>query len=173
MMTYILAALCGLLVIGADQYTKYFINANYTLAQSNTFIPGIIDITYVKNTGAAWGMLSDRTWLLIGVTVVVMLICIALVIKYGTRNKLIFWAMILVLSGGVGNMIDRIFRSGAVIDFLHFTFWPDFPVFNIADCSIVVGAILLVLYFICDLYREQKNRSLKRNHINDSQTGNE
>ena len=158
MITYILALLFGLAVIGADQYTKYFISANNTLAESHTLIPKIIDITYVRNTGAAWGMLSDRTWLLISITTVVMLICITLVLKYGTKNKLLFWAMIFVLSGGIGNMIDRIFRGGAVVDFLHLTFWPDFPVFNLADCSIVLGAALLVVYFLIDLYRDQKNK---------------
>ena len=161
MITYIIAALAGLFVIGADQYTKYFISSNYTLAESHTFIPKIIDITYVKNSGAAWGMLSDRTWLLISITTVVMLICIALLLKYGTKNKLLFWAMALVLSGGIGNMIDRIFKGGSVVDFLHFTFWPQFPVFNIADCAVVLGAFLLVIYFIIDLFREQKAKGTK------------
>lgn len=161
MITYVLALVFGLAVIGADQYTKYLISTNYTLAESHTFIPKIIDITYVKNSGAAWGMLSDKTWLLISVTTVVMLVCIALILKYGTRNKLLFWAMIFVLSGGIGNMIDRIFRGGSVVDFLHFTFWPDFPVFNVADCFIVIGAAFLVLYFISDLYRDQKRKLRK------------
>ena len=169
MITYILALVFGLAVIGADQYTKYFISANYTLAESHTFIPKIIDITYVKNSGAAWGMLSDKTWLLISVTTVVMLVCIALIFKYGTRNKLLFWAMIFVLSGGIGNMIDRIFRGGSVIDFLHFTFWPDFPVFNVADCFIVIGAAFLIVYFISDLYRDQKRKLLKNTEDKDNE----
>ncbi|MBO4693957.1 MAG: signal peptidase II [Clostridia bacterium] len=169
MAVYIFAALIGVGIVALDQYTKYFIAANYTLAQSYVFIPKLIDITYVKNTGAAWGMLSDRTWLLISVTTLVMLICISLIVKYGTRNKLLFWAMILVLSGGVGNMIDRIFRGGAVVDFLHFTFWPQFPVFNIADCAIVVGGGLLVLYFLVDLLREAKSKSLSRAFNNDKE----
>ncbi|MBO7519364.1 MAG: signal peptidase II [Clostridia bacterium] len=161
MITYILALVFGLLVIGIDQYTKYFISANYALLESHAFIPKIINITYVRNTGAAWGMLSDRTWLLISITAVVMLICITLILKYGTKNKLLFWAMIFVLSGGIGNMIDRIFRGGAVVDFLQLEFWPDFPVFNIADCAIVCGAALFVLYFLLDLFREIKSRDRK------------
>lgn len=169
MLTYILAALCGILIIGADRYTKIFISANYTLAESHDFIPGVIDITYVRNTGAAWGMLSDKTWLLISITAVVMLICFALILKYGTSNKLLFWAMILVLSGGVGNMIDRIFY-GYVVDFLHFTFWPDFPVFNLADCAIVLGAVLLAVYFIISLYEEQKERHRKKEETAQSES---
>lgn len=161
MIAYIIAAIVGLFVIGADQYTKYLISSNYALAESHTFIPKLIDITYVRNTGAAWGMLSDHTWLLIGITAVVMLVCIALILKYGTKNKILFLAMILVLSGGIGNMIDRVFKGGSVVDFLHFTFWPDFPVFNLADCAIVVGAALLIIYFIIDLYRDQKRKTGK------------
>lgn len=162
MITYILAIVCGISVIAIDQYSKYYIATNYTLAQSHVFIPKVLDITYVRNSGAAWGMLSDRTWLLISITAVVMLICIALILKYGTRNKMLFWAIILVLSGGIGNMIDRVLRGGSVVDFLHFTFWPQFPVFNIADCAIVLGACLLALYFLIDLYREAKLKSLRK-----------
>ena len=74
----------------------------------------------------------------------------------GIKNKLMFWAISLVLSGGIGNLIDRIFRNGKVIDFLHFAFFKEFPVFNIADCAIVIGAILLVLYFILDMISDAK-----------------
>lgn len=160
--TYIIAVICGIAVIALDQYTKYYIAGNYALAESHIFIPKVLDITYVKNSGAAWGMLSDRTWLLISITAVVMLICIALILKYGTKNKLLFWAMILVLSGGIGNMIDRVLRGGSVVDFLHFSFWPQFPVFNIADCAIVLGAGLLVLYFLIDLWHEAKQKSHRK-----------
>ena len=68
----------------------------------------------------------------------------------------------LVLSGGVGNMIDRVFRDGNVIDFLHFEFFPSFPVFNVADCAIVVGAGLLILYFLIDSVRESKRKSAEK-----------
>ncbi|MBR4910586.1 MAG: signal peptidase II [Clostridia bacterium] len=166
MITYILAALTAAALLAADQYTKYFISSHYTLAESHGFIPKILNITFTENTGAAWGMLNDRTWLLIGITTVVMLICIALILKYGTKNKLLFWAMMLVLSGGIGNMIDRVFRKGGVVDFLQFDFWKSFPVFNVADCAITVGAGLLVLYFIIDICRDQKEKSRKRTAAN-------
>ena len=170
MITYIIAALSGAAVICLDQYTKYYVNLNCESLQSRTLIPEIIDIIYVRNTGAAWGMLKDHTWFLISITAIVMLICITLILKYGTKNKLLFWAMVFVLSGGIGNLIDRIFRGGRVIDFLHFKFWDSFPVFNIADCAIVIGAGLFIIYFIYDLWLEMKSRS-KRKHI--SKTENE
>ena len=84
-----------------------------------------------------------------------MLVCFALLLKHGMKNKLLFWAITLVLSGGLGNMIDRIFNNGKVVDFICLEF-IDFPVFNIADCAIVIGAGLLILYFIRDLIKERK-----------------
>ncbi|MBE6810068.1 MAG: signal peptidase II [Ruminococcaceae bacterium] len=158
MITYILAAITGVLILLADQFTKLYVQSHFEMAKSYEFLPGLIDITYIHNDGGAWGMLGGYTWLLLSVTIVVMLVCIALLLKYGAKDKLMFWAIILVLSGGIGNMIDRIFRGGKVIDFLHFEFWPTFPVFNVADCAIVIGAALLMLYFFKGIIDEEKQK---------------
>ena len=90
-----------------------------------------------------------------------MLVLITFLLKYGKRNKLLIWAVSLVISGGMGNLIDRIFRGGKVVDFLHFEFFPSFPIFNIADIAVVVGAGLLILYFIIDTVKESKNNKEK------------
>lgn len=158
MVSYILAAVTAVLTLVADQFTKVYISNNFEMAKSYEFLPGLIDITYIHNDGAAWGMLGGYTWLLLSITIVVMLICIALLLKYGMRDKLLFWSAMLILSGGLGNMIDRIFRSGMVIDFLHFEFWSTFPVFNVADCAIVVGTCLLAFYFFKSLIDEEKQK---------------
>lgn len=160
MISYILAVIVGIVVLVADQYAKMLVAANFELGQSTTFIKGILDFTYIHNTGGAWGMLSGYTWLLVSVTLIIMLVCIALLMRYGVKNKLIFWSLILVLSGGVGNMIDRIFRDGEVIDFLHFAFFKSFPVFNIADIAIVIGAGLLMFYFISGMIKDEKQKKL-------------
>lgn len=158
MITYILAAITGVLILLADQFSKLYVQGHFEMAKSYEFLPGLIDITYIHNDGGAWGMLGGYTWLLLSVTIVVMLVCIALLLKYGAKDKLMFWAIILVLSGGIGNMIDRIFRGGKVIDFLHFEFWPTFPVFNVADCAIVIGAALLMIYFFKGIIDEEKQK---------------
>lgn len=159
MIAYILAVLCGALVMVFDQYTKHLIAANYVLGgKGKVLIPGLIDIIYVRNDGGAWGMLGGSTWLLLSLTVVIMLVCIALLLKYGAKNKFMFWAILLIISGGLGNMIDRIFRGGYVVDFLHFTFWDSFPVFNVADCAIVIGGTMLVLYLISGIFKEYRNK---------------
>ena len=70
------------------------------------------------------------------------------------------WAGSLIISGGIGNMIDRIFRDGNVIDFLEVKF-IDFPIFNIADCGVCIGAGLLILYFIIDMIKENKEKAIR------------
>ena len=158
MISYILAVLCGALLILVDQLTKYYISANFLLGESREFINGFINLTYIHNRGGAWGLLYGHTLILVPITVVIMALCIFLYVKYGKKNRLLLWAISLVLSGGIGNMIDRIFRGGNVVDFLHFEFFPSFPVFNVADCAVVVGAGLLILYFILDTIKEEKQK---------------
>ncbi len=158
MISYILAVLCGALIILADRLTKYYISVNFVLGESREFINGFINLTYIHNRGGAWGMLYGHTYILIPLTVVIMAVCVFLYIKYGNKSRLLLWAITFVLSGGIGNMIDRVFHGGNVVDFLHFEFFPSFPIFNVADCAIVVGAGLLILYFILDAIKEEKQK---------------
>lgn len=154
-MSYILAIVCAVIMLAADQYTKYVVIQNMTLNESIEFLPGFMNFWYIHNEGGAWGFLEGYTWLLLSLTVVIMLVCIAMLIKVGLKNKVLFWSICLILSGGLGNMIDRVFRNGKVIDFLNFQF-IDFPVFNVADCAVVIGAGLLILYFVTDMFKETK-----------------
>lgn len=156
MFSYIFAIISGIVILAVDQYTKYYISDNFILGESSDFLKGFIDITYIHNRGGAWGMLSGYTWILFSATIIIMLVCIAMLLKVGIKNELMFWAITLVMAGGLGNLIDRIFRDGNVVDFLHFEFYPSFPVFNIADCSIVVGAGLIILYFLIETINEYK-----------------
>lgn len=156
MFSFIFAVIGGLALIAVDQLTKYYIMSNFSLGQSADFIKGLIDIVYIHNEGAAWGMLSGKTWILVTFTTVAMAFCGYLLWKYGRENKLMLIGLSLVVSGGIGNLIDRIFRNGKVIDFLHFEFWPEFPVFNVADCAIVLGVGFLILYFVIDTVNEHK-----------------
>ena len=93
---------------------------------------------------------------------VVMIVCIGLIIKNFSKSKLFVWSLCLVVSGGLGNLIDRIFRDGNVIDFLQFDFYKSFPIFNFADCCIVVGAGLLILNFLLESIAEiREKKALK------------
>lgn len=161
MLSVILAVAVSALMLGADQYTKYLISSKFVLGEGTEFIKGFIDIRYIHNTGGAWGILSGNTWLLLSVSVIVMLILITLFLKFGANSRLMLWGVSLVISGGLGNLIDRVFRDGNVVDFLHFEFFPTFPIFNVADICVVVGAGLLILYFIIDTARDYKKAKCK------------
>lgn len=158
-MSYILASIMFVLVLVSDQITKFYVAANVPLANSASdstpIIKGLFDLTYVQNNGGAWGLLGGYTWILLALTLLIMILCIALLIKSGLKNKVLFWSVMLILSGGIGNMIDRIFRGGVVVDFIQFSFWPTFPVFNIADIAVCIGAGLLIIYFFIDIRKER------------------
>lgn len=157
-MLYLLAGIVSALFLAADQLSKWYIAGNFTLTESRPFIDGVIDFTYINNRGGAWGLMEGHTWILLSLTFFIMIICVALLIKEGFKNKLLFFSVCLILSGGIGNMIDRIFRDGNVVDFIHLHFMPTFPVFNIADCAVCIGASLLLLHFIIDMIKDYKVR---------------
>lgn len=159
-MFYTLAIVTAVLFLIIDQITKYIVISNMQLYDTIPFINGIMDFTYIHNTGGAWGILNKHTWILVVFTLLAMAICVFVLIKYARSNKILFFALCLIISGGTGNMIDRIFRGGKVIDFLEVTF-IDFPIFNIADCAVCIGAGLLLLYFIVDLIKERKEKRAK------------
>ena len=154
-MSFILAIITAAIFLAADQITKYIVMTNMELGQSIGFIDGLLDFTYIHNDGGAWGMFGGGRWFLIGLTAAIMLLLVFLLIKIGRKSKLFFWAGCLIVSGGVGNMIDRIFRNGEVVDFFHATF-INFPIFNVADCAVVIGAGLLILYYIVDIRKDLK-----------------
>ncbi len=158
MITCVSALLCSIAILAVDQLTKYYISSNFFVGESASFIRGLINITYVQNRGVAWGMMSGKTVIILCFTVIIMIICIIVMIKSFKKSKLLFWALNLVISGGIGNIIDRVFKKGIVVDFLQFDFWQSFPVFNIADCAIVIGGGLLILYFIIDMLNEYRQR---------------
>lgn len=170
MISYILAIICGVVFLAADQISKFYIISNFELGESTQFLKGFIDIIYINNKGGAWGILEGQTWTLLSITAILLIVCFTLILKLGKKNKIMFWAITLILFGGVGNMIDRIFRDGNVVDFLHFEFFPTFPIFNIADCAVVIGACLLVFYFIYDSYRDSK---LKKKKLEQPEDNNE
>ncbi len=158
MISYILAVICGVLVLIADQISKYYIISNFNIGDSCGFLNGFIDIIYINNKGGAWGIFEGKTWTLLSITAFLMIVCLVVLIKYGKKSKLFFWSVNLILFGGLGNMIDRIFRDGNVVDFLHFEFFPQFPIFNIADCVVVCGGGLLIIYFLYDIILERKSK---------------
>ena len=128
-----------------DIGSKFLVNRIFILNESKTIIDNFLNITYVRNTGAAWSILDNNTWI---VTVISLLIIIG-IIYYVYRNrvskKILKIGYGLILGGAVGNFIDRIVY-GYVIDFIDIDiFGWNYPIFNLADMFIVVGVILVMI----------------------------
>ncbi|MFA6350004.1 MAG: signal peptidase II [Candidatus Omnitrophota bacterium] len=123
-----------------DQAAKFLVVKNLALNQSIPVLRGIFHISLVHNRGAAFGMLNNQVPVFIIATILAITL-IALNLKNSKSNKLSLFniSLYLILGGALGNLIDRIFL-GYVIDFLDFRIWP---VFNIADSAITIGAVLL------------------------------
>ena len=138
----------ALLVIGLDQLTKWFIINNMDLGESITVIGDFLFITSHRNTGAAWGILAGQMWFFYIITVIV-IIALIYYMKKATNEGLLFkLSLAMMLGGAIGNFIDRVFRK-EVVDFIHtYPFGYNFPIFNIADSSLVVGVGLLLIYML-------------------------
>ena len=152
-----LATVIVLLIVILDQLSKYLAVRDLYGQEVSEVIPGVLNFHYSENPGAAWGILSDHRW----VFLVVSSVAIAGMIAYlffTRKNKdlLLNVALSFFIGGGIGNMIDRI-AQGYVVDFLEFGFM-DFPIFNVADSFVTVGAVLIVIYLIRDLARERRNK---------------
>lgn len=137
-----------------DQIVKYLVRANIPLGGSVPFIPYLLDLTYVQNTGAAFSILRQHTWLLTLTSAVVVLAMCFFLVKGFFKNRLGLFSAALVLAGGVGNLIDRVL-FGFVTDMFQTTFM-EFAVFNVADCCITVGVPLLFLYVWLYVGKDEK-----------------
>ena len=143
-------ALCTVLAAGLlvlDQWLKLWITANLPLGASMPLLPGLVEFLTVHNYGAAWSSFSGQRVLLLGVTAVILLGVALALGRRVVRHPLGVAACFLLISGGIGNMIDRV-RLGYVVDMFHFEFWPAYPVFNVADICVVCGACLGAVYYL-------------------------
>ena len=162
-------AVCSLLALGLlalDQWSKAWITANLPLGETMDFLPGVLGLRAVHNYGAAWSSFSGQTTALAVVTVLLMAAVAYLLVRRIVRHPLGVIAGVMILAGGVGNLIDRLFR-GYVVDMFDLTLFS-YPVFNFADCCVVVGAILGAVYY---LFFYDKYDKRERPHGNDTPDG--
>jgi len=150
---------------------KYWIVSNFELYQEKDFLKiGNLDIMhlhYIQNTGSAFSSFAGHTIFLLIVTAIGMIACIYGLIHYGKENKILFWSWVMILGGALGNMIDRIFRNGAVVDYLDLKL-VDFAIFNFADCFITVGTIILMGYIL--LFSDKDKEKEKAQEHTDDKT---
>lgn len=144
--TLLLCYLLAAALVGLDQLTKALVRGNIAQGEHITLIPGVVGLTYVRNTGMAFSALSGWTGLLaLGSLAVSVLLVIAMWVDYfhGTAQTVL---LALVLGGAVGNLIDRA-ALGYVTDMIEVLFFS-FPVFNVADSCICVGVALLAVWVL-------------------------
>ena len=144
-------------VILIDQWTKWLVVNKMDIAESIPIIENFFYIRSHRNEGAAWGILQGQMGLFYFITIVVVIGLVYLLHKYKDESKLMAISLSLFLAGAIGNFIDRLLQQ-SVVDFLDFyIFTYNYPIFNIADSSLVIGAILMII----SMFLEEKMKSRK------------
>ena len=146
-MTYLLMILFAAIAVALDQITKAMTVANIPLYTRIPFLDGVFHFTYIQNTGAAFSSFPGQQWLF----ALIFAIFTVLMVYELWKNTMGFkpferWCLVTIWAGGLGNMIDRV-RLGYVVDMIEVEFIR-FPVFNVADCYITCGCVLLIAHLI-------------------------
>lgn len=154
------------LILIFDQITKIYVHTHFSLGESYNIIPNYFDFTYVRNYGAAWGVLRDsnevfRKIFFLSIPPIAVGFIIYMLRSVANSDRFQIIALSLISAGALGNYIDRI-RFSYVIDFIdvHIKRIYSYPVFNIADCAIVIG-VMMMLYYIVFLEEKVKNKQLQ------------
>lgn len=155
-----ISLIVGVVLVIIDQIIKYFVSAYLQPVGSVSVIDNLFSLTYVENKGVAFGMFSDMRWVFVTLTSVLLAIIIFYMFKKRPKGKFFYICAALIIGGGIGNLIDRIFY-GYVIDYLSLSFFP--PVCNFADYCITAGTIMLVIYllFFSDVFDSSKKAKMK------------
>ena len=132
----------SLIIFGLDQLVKYLGVTHIKLDTTVSFIPHVLSLSNVRNDGAAWSILQGQQLLLFVITVAALAVMLVL-LKKNQNDRLFAWALTLMIGGTLGNFLDRL-RLGYVVDMFTLDFM-NFPIFNVADCALTVGVILLII----------------------------
>lgn len=148
----IITAIAALL----DQITKLLVVQNIAPGTFAPGLKGVFRLTYIENKGAAFGILSEHRWIFMVLSAIAIAAILFFLWKEKPKSLLVQLSLGMILGGGIGNMIDRVFR-GAVVDFIDLEFMR-FYVFNVADSFVCVGCALLILYLILSEIQEKKKK---------------
>lgn len=158
-MAIIWSLLVAIGLVVADQVTKYLAVVHLDHHAPIILWQNVFELHYHENRGIAFSMLQGMQWVIVPITIVVMGLIVAMLWRSPLAKRFSFRAAcVLILAGGVGNLIDRV-ALGYVIDFLYFRL-IDFPIFNFADCCVVVGACLMIV-FVLFIYKEEDTMPLR------------
>ncbi len=161
MLNFVCLGIAALLV-ALDQLVKFWAERVLSEMGSIALIPGVFHLTYVQNFGAAFNTMNNQRLILIAVTSAVLLVILVLLLLNKLRSPWLVVSWSLILAGGAGNLIDRIFRDGGyVVDLFDFCL-IHFPVFNVADICVTVGMALFLIYFIFIERREHHRFEIRQ-----------
>lgn len=145
-----ISLLVAFLIIVIDQVTKWIIASSMKIGDSYEVIPNFLNITSHRNNGAAWGILSGKMFFFYIITVIILIVLVLFFIKEAQYNLFMQLAISLLFAGALGNFIDRLL-NGEVVDFIDTNiFGYDFPIFNVADSSLTIGVILVIIALLKD-----------------------
>lgn len=142
--------------IGIDQIIKGIVRANMSVGETIPVIEDVFHITYIRNEGAAFGMLADHRWVFMSLSTVAIIALGVYLFKFCKETLFTKIGFALIIGGGIGNMIDRISLK-YVVDMIDCRF-IDFYVFNFADSCVCVGAAMVCIGFILSIYRDYKSK---------------
>ena len=158
-MSVIGAIIFVLSLVGIDQLIKYFVIEYLKPIGVFELVEGFIRLRYVENTGAVFGSFASHTAVLTVVSIILLIVTVYFLVSQKNKSKLVSLTLLLMIAGGIGNIIDRI-RLHFVVDYIEPTF-IDFAVFNFADCLITVGAFVLMIYLVIDIIKDEKTKKEK------------
>ncbi|MBQ9493828.1 MAG: signal peptidase II [Oscillibacter sp.] len=145
MFLYLFSSLVALGLLVLDQWTKAWVTEHLALGQTAPLFGDLLELNCVHNYGVAWSLFSGMRWVLVAVTGCIVIAVASVLFLRLIRHPAGVFAAFLILSGGTGNLLDRIFR-GYVVDMIHLLFWPSYPTFNVADICVVTGCVIWILY---------------------------
>lgn len=153
----VLAIVGAAVLVLIDQLLKLLVVNTIKIGGPVTVLDPLLRFVYVENKGAAFGMLENQRWIFITLTAIVMVVLVVVLFRARNRSKLFFISLALIIGGGIGNLIDRIFL-GYVVDYIQLSFFP--PVCNFADYCITFGTVLLVIYlfFVSDFFKTKHEK---------------
>lgn len=148
------------LLVSVDQLIKIIIDLWLKPMGAFVLAPNVVSFTYVENRGVAFGMLQNQHWFFITVTALVIAFGFYCLLADKIKSTFILSSAILVMAGGIGNLIDRVFR-GYVIDFIEPLF-VNFAVFNFADILVSIGACMLIVWLLYDAVRDSAQKKKEK-----------
>jgi len=151
----VIALILAAIAVVADQFLKTLVVNQLKPVGTVTVIPNVLKLEYLQNSGAAFGILQNQKWFFIVITVIISAAIIFALFTYQEHTFFSYAASALILAGGFGNSIDRLFY-GYVVDYIHVLFFS--PIFNFADCCVTVGCVFFIIHILFFAERRRKSQ---------------